>query len=308
MTPGISVIVPVFNAAASLGELVPRLDAVMRATGRPYELLLVDDCSGDNSWAVITELAPRHPAVRGIALRRNFGQHNATLCGLRAARFDLAVTLDDDLQNPPEEVPALLQRLEEGCDVVYGVPAEPHHGVWRGAASRLTKLVLQSSMGVAVAPDVSSFRALRTELREAFAQFSGPYVSIDVLLTWATTRFGSVKVRHDTRSHGASNYTLRQLTTHALNMVTGFSTLPLRLASLVGFGFTLFGMAMLVYVLGRLAITGGSVPGFPFLASAIAIFSGAQLFALGIIGEYLARIHMRTMERPSYIVASTIGD
>jgi hypothetical protein len=123
-----------------------------------------------------------------------------------------------------------------------------------------------------------------------------------VLLTGGTTRFAAIPVRHDPRRLGTSNYTLRKLLTHALNMVTGFSTLPLQIASVVGFAFTLFGLGVLVFVLGRYFIQGASVPGFPFLASVIAIFSGAQLFALGIIGEYLARMHVRTMDRPAYVV------
>lgn len=132
--------------------------------------------------------------------------------------------------------------------------------------------------------------------------YQGPFVSLDVLLTWATMRFVAVPVRHDPRSIGQSHYTFRKLVTHALNMMTGFSVLPLQFASLVGFGCTLFGLGVLGYVLGRYIALGGSVPGFPFLASIIAIFSGAQLFALGIIGEYLARMHFRMMERPTYVV------
>jgi undecaprenyl-phosphate 4-deoxy-4-formamido-L-arabinose transferase len=177
------------------------------------------------------------------------------------------------------------------------------HGLFRNLASRLTKLTLRSSMGVKNAPDVSAFRAFRRDIRDAFADFGGSYVSLDVLLTWGTTNFGSVTVAHDERRYGRSNYTLRKLIVHAINMTTGFSTLPLRLASLVGFAFTLFGIAVLVYVLGRFALSGlHSIPGFPFLASIIAIFAGAQLFALGIIGEYLARVYTRTIERPTYAI------
>jgi undecaprenyl-phosphate 4-deoxy-4-formamido-L-arabinose transferase len=155
---------------------------------------------------------------------------------------------------------------------------------------------------------VSAFRAFRTELREAFATYHSPYVSIDVLLTWATTRFTAVMVPHAERKYGTSNYTFRKLVTHAINMITGFSILPLQFASLTGFLFTLFGILVFVYVVGRYVVEGTPVAGFPFLASIIAIFSGAQLFALGIIGEYLARIHFRTMDRPVYTVRSTTTD
>ena len=157
-------------------------------------------------------------------------------------------------------------------------------------------------MGAETATQVSAFRVFRTPLREAFASYSGPYVSIDVLLTWGTTRFTSRVVRHDARAGGVSNYTVGRLIAHALNMMTGFSVLPLQVASVLGFAFTLVGISTLLFVVGRYLVQGSVVPGFPFLASIIAIFSGVQLFSLGIIGEYLARIHFRTMDRPPFAV------
>jgi len=267
----------------------------------------VEDCGGDGSWQVIEELARTDVRVRGIQLSRNYGQHNALLCGIRAARWDVVVTIDDDLQNPPEEIPRLLSTLAEGFDVVYGAPEREQHGFLRDRASQITKIALQNAMGAKTARHVSAFRAFRTPLRDAFERFRSPFVSIDVLLTWGTTRFTHIKVRHDARTVGASNYTVRKLVTHALNMMTGFTTIPLQLASLAGFAFSLFGMAILAYVIANFFVRGGSVPGFAFLASIVAIFSGVQLFALGIIGEYLARMHLRSMERPAYLVRDAVG-
>jgi glycosyltransferase involved in cell wall biosynthesis len=298
--PSLSIVVPVYRSAAILPDLVARIESAL--AGYEKELILVNDGSPDNSAEVVRELAASYPWVRGINLMRNYGQHNALLCGIRAASNAIVVTMDDDLQHPPEEVPKLLELLDQGFDVVYGTPRHEQHGLWRDVASQVTKLALQSSMGVSTARKVSAFRAFRREMRRAFAGYQGPYVSIDVLLTWASVRFSSVQVRHDPRASGVSNYTLRKLIVHAVNMMTGFSTLPLQLASLIGFAFTFFGIAALAYVLIRYIINGGSVPGFPFLASMIAIFSGAQLFALGIIGEYLARMHFRMMDRPPYTV------
>ena len=145
------------------------------------------------------------------------------------------------------------------------------------------------------------------DLREAFGDFQGPYVSIDVLLGWGTTRFAAVPVRHDARAAGTSNYGFVRLATHALNVLTGFTTRPLRIATLIGVAFTFFGFALLVFVLVRYFVEGSPVPGFPFLASLIAIFSGAQLLTLGIIGEYLARMHVRVMDRPPYAVHEEVG-
>jgi glycosyltransferase involved in cell wall biosynthesis len=298
----VSVVVPVYNSEGTLEPLVDRLDAVLSRLCRDFEVILVNDGSRDASWERICALAAGRPWVRGINLMRNYGQHNALLCGIRSASHEVIVTLDDDLQNPPEEIPKLLEPLEKGFDVVYGTPEREQHGIWRDLASRITKLALARSMGARTASNVSAFRAFRTELRQAFASYSAPFVSIDVLLTWGTARFSAVKVRHDPRATGTSNYTFMMLVRHALNMMTGFSTWPLQLASLLGFTFTGFGLFVLCYVVGRYLISGTSVPGFPFLASLIAVFSGAQMFALGIMGEYLARMHFRSMERPVYTV------
>ena len=300
--PSISVVVPAYRSALSLPELVRQLEPVLDDVASDYELILVDDGSGDGTWQVIDDLAKGHDWVRGVRLMRNYGQHNALLCGIRRARYELTITLDDDLQHPPEEIPKLLKQLGPDADVVYGTPMVEQHGLWRDMATQVTKFALQSAMGAPIARKAGAFRVFRTQLRDAFATYDAPYVSVDVLLTWATTRFAAVKVRHEPRTIGVSNYTFKKLVVHALNMLTGFSTWPLRLASLIGFFFTLMGTVALFYVIGRFLVTGGSVPGFPFLASMIAIFSGAQLFALGVIGEYLGRMHARSMQQPTYTV------
>jgi undecaprenyl-phosphate 4-deoxy-4-formamido-L-arabinose transferase len=285
-----------------LANLVERLIQVLPAFCSEYEIILVNDGSKDRSWEMIDELSQNFNFIHGLNLMRNYGQHNALLCGLRAARYDIVVTLDDDLQNPPEEIGKLVQELENGFDVVYGTPTKQAQSLWRNFASLITRLALQSTMGVKHARNVSAFRALRTQLRSAFDGYRSPYVILDVLLTWGTSKFSSVTVEHDRRKIGKSNYNLRKLIMHAVNMITGFTVLPLQFASFLGFAFALFGMIVLIYVIGRYLIQGGSVPGFPFLASIIAIFSGVQLFALGIMGEYLARMHYRLMERPPYII------
>jgi glycosyltransferase involved in cell wall biosynthesis len=301
----VSVVVPVYNGSAILPLLVKELEAVLPTCSSGFELILVNDASPDQSWQIITELARERAWIYGINLMRNVGQHNALLCGIRAAKYEIVATMDDDLQNPPSEIPRLLEKLEQGFDVVYGVPEHEQHGLFRDLASRMTKLVLQNAMGAEIARNISAFRIFRTQVRDAFQQYRGPFVSIDVLLTWGTIRFGALTVRHDSRRAGISGYTLRKLIAHALNMMTGFSILPLQFASFIGFSFTVFGLLTLAFVISRYLIYGSPVPGFPFLASIIAIFSGAQLFALGIIGEYLARMHFRMMDRPAYTVRST---
>ena len=299
---GISVVIPVYNSASNLDELTARLELALQPFNVPFEAVLVNDGSRDESWTTICRLRERYTWLRAINLMRNYGQHNALLCGVRSARFATIVTLDDDLQHPPEEIGLLLTKLNAGCDVVYGTPIHQKHTLWRNLASYFTRLALQSTMGVENARKVSAFRAFRTQIRSAFAQYDSPFVILDVLLSWGAGQFGSVPVEHHPRRRGVSNYTFRLLLVHAVNMVTGFTVLPLQLASLMGFAFGLFGLLVLAYVVGRYLIAGGSVPGFPFIASIIAIFSGVQLFAIGVIGEYLARMHFRIMSKPPYVI------
>lgn len=303
--PTISVLVPVYFGEKTLPELVERILTVLEEISEHYEIILVNDGSADCSWDVISDLSQKFPAVRGINLMRNFGQHNALLAGVRSARYDLCVTIDDDLQHNPALIPVLLGKLEEGYDVVYGAPLTEKHGLWRDLASVITKATLATVMNAASARHVSALRIFYTRLRDAFAQYVGPAVSIDVLLTWGTSRFGYVEVKHEKRMYGESHYTFRKLVTHALNLMTGFSTIPLRLSTGLGFLFMFFGIGIFIYVFIRYLIQGGAVPGFTFLASTIVIFSGVQLFVLGIMGEYLARMHFRLMDKPSYVVKST---
>lgn len=304
----ISIVVPCFRSGDNLRFLHERLLAVLEPVFSDIELIFVEDGGGDDTWLIILDIVSKDPRARGIKLARNYGQHNALLCGIRAATGELVVTMDDDLQNPPEEIPKLLKKLEEGYDVVYGSPERETHGFLRDMASRITKLALQGSMGVSSASKVSAFRAFRTRLRNSFSDYRSPSVNIEVLLTWGTTKFASVNVRQDKRLVGQSGYTLGKLIMHAINMMTGFSTLPLQVASIIGLAFAFGGFVILVYVLVQYAIFGSAVPGFSFLASIISIFSGVQLFALGIIGEYIARMHFRSMERPPYAVGEETGE
>lgn len=307
-TPSLSVVIPVYNSEASLPQLVGQLRSLLPGIAPEWEVILVNDGSRDASWEVVRALATGDGRVRGIDLMRNFGQHNALLCGVRAARHEVTVTMDDDLQHPPDQIPLLLERLGEGADVVYGTPRRLPHSPARNLLAWLTKRALASAMGVPGVRDIGAFRAFRTDLRRAFADYRSPQVLLDVLLSWGTSRFATVAVEHRPRKLGRSNYSYARLVNQALLVLTGFSTGPLRLASMLGFAFTAFGVAMLAYVLVRYLAEGGSVPGFPFLASAIAIFSGTQLFALGVLGEYLARIFHRSMERPAYVESGRAGD
>lgn len=310
LVPACSVVIPVYNGALSIRLLVDELRATLPTLAARSEIILVEDHGRDNSREVIQGIVRDYGAdgsVRAFFMMRNYGQHSALLCGFRAARYDIIVTMDDDLQHPPAEIAKLLAKLNEGYDVVYGRPEHERHSLFRNLASQMTKLVLQNAMGAETARSISAFRAIRTPVRQAFIDYHSPYVNIDVLLTWGTTAFTAIPVRHAARQLGVSNYTLRKLITHSINMMTGFSVLPLQIASMLGFATAVLGLLILIYVIGRYIVEGGTeFPGFPFLASAVAIFSGAQMFAIGIIGEYLARIHFRTMGKPAYVVRDAL--
>jgi glycosyltransferase involved in cell wall biosynthesis len=302
---GVSVVVPVYRSVASLPELVERIRISLAHV--PHEIVLVDDGSPPTTWRTIMGLSLAQPNVRGIRLGRNAGQHSALLAGVRAARFDVTVTVDDDLQNPPEEIPKLLAALGEGVDVVYGTPQQVAQHRWRRMSSLWTRTLMGSALGAENALRMSSFRAFRTRLRDGFEADLGPSVALDALLAWSTSNFAAVDVRHDERREGHSNYTFRKLLRFALDTTTGYSAVPLQVAMGLGLLTALFGVGVLVWVVGRTLITGTSAPGFPFLASIIAIFAGVQLVTLGIIGEYLARMHFRLMRKPTYVIAEYAG-
>lgn len=301
----LSVVIPVYRGEKTIELLVERLAKTLPSVVEKYEAILVHDGSPDESWPVIEQLAKKYQWVKGIRLMRNYGQHNATLCGVRAAQYEVTVTMDQDLQHPPEEIPVLLKKLCEGYDVVYGSPRKLPQGFWRNVMTANIKHLLARVMGVPSVQNISAFRAFHTRLRDAFANFQSPSPTVDVLLSWGTARFTSVQV--DIAPAKESNYNFLALVKAALLILTGYSTAPLRWASWFGFAMTLFGLGVLIYVF-VIYFTVGSLPGFPFLASVISIFSGAQLFTLGIFGEYLAHIFDRSMDRPSYIIQETVGE
>jgi len=282
---------------------VNRLEEAL--AGREFEIILVDDGSPSATWEIAADLAMTHASVSAMRLGRNFGQHNALLAGICSARHPVIVTMDDDLQNPPEEVPRLLSALVPGVDVVYGISSNVAQHAWRRFGSSLSRRVI-SQLGAVNATHMSSFRVIRRDLRESFPEDLGPSVSLDAVLSWVTERFATIEVQHADRHDGESNYSASRLVRFAIDVTTGYSAVPLQIALTLGLATAAFGVAVLAYVLIRFAVSGTSVAGFPFLASIIAIFSGVQLLTLGVIGEYLARMHFRIMRKPTYVIAEVV--
>jgi len=303
----VSIVIPCYRSEQTLGPLV---EAIFAALAEPpaasvvseFEVVLVVDGSPDGTAKVANNLATVHPEVRAIELRRNYGQHNALLAGITYAKHEVVVTMDDDLQHLPDQIPALLAPLARGeADLVYGVPREEEHGVWRSAASRTVKRGLALA-GVPKAEDVSAFRAFWTAQREGFARADDPYVSLDVMLSWTTTSISRVMVHMDKRLVGTSSYSLRTLVRHSLNMITGYSNVPLRVVAWLGGVCAFIGAALGAVVIWKFAAGETTVAGFTTIAAMVAVFSGAQMLSLGIIGEYLGRLHTRSTGKPTFLV------
>jgi glycosyltransferase involved in cell wall biosynthesis len=298
----VSVVVPCYRSAATLPRLVEGLQQTLPEVTTAFEIVLVVDGSPDDTWLVASQLANKYPQTRALRLARNYGQHNALIAGVRSARYEIVVTMDDDLQHPPDQVPVLLAALTDDIDLVYGVPVEEEHGFFRSLASRMVKSAMASTLEVPSARSISAFRAFRTFLRDGFDGLAGPHASVDVALSWSTTRIVDTRVRMDDRAEGQSNYTTALLMKHALTMLTGYSSKPLRLVGYLGFicavlGVLLFGVIIYKYLVGAT-----TVAGFTTIASMVALFSGAQMLAIGMLGEYVGRMHSDSMGRPTYLI------
>jgi undecaprenyl-phosphate 4-deoxy-4-formamido-L-arabinose transferase len=301
----VSVVVPCYASAEMLPALFARIRDVLEKDGSGFELILVEDRGPDRdaTWDVIQRLAHEDARVRGFRVLKNGGQHNALLLGIRQAKHDIIVTLDDDMQNPPEEMPRLLRELEDKkLDLVYGTPRKKQHGLVQNLGSAAVRSALWLATKSPQARFASPYRAFRTRVRNAFSSYNSPFVSIDALISWGATNVASIPVDHADRAAGQSNQSLRTLLRHAVTMIVAFSNLPLALTTIAGAVSLLFGAGLLAYaVIGRL--TGViSVPGFAFTLAAISIFSGAQMATLGILGEYIGRIYARSQDRPPYVV------
>jgi glycosyltransferase involved in cell wall biosynthesis len=281
---------------------VEGLQRVLPDCTNGFEIVLVVDGSPDNTWQVASELAEKYAETRALRLARNYGQHNALIAGVRNARYGVVVTMDDDLQHPPDQVPLLLEALTDDIDLVYGVPFEEEHGFFRSLLSRAVKAAMASALDIPSARSIGAFRAFRTFLRDGFDGLDGPHASVDVALSWSTTKITEAKVRLEDRAEGKSNYTFALLVKHTFNMLTGYSTKPLRLVGYLGFLCALLGVVLFGVIIYKFASGATTVPGFTTIASMIALFSGAQMLAIGVLGEYVGRLHSDSMGRPTYVI------
>lgn len=298
----VTALVPVYNSQETVGELVAELRSVLEAAADDFEIILVDDGSADGSWSAIAAEARRFGEVRGFRLARNVGQPSALLCGIREARMDVIVTIDDDLQQPPSQIPLMLRAIDEGADVVYGISERSRHAPSRNLATWIVKCTLELVFRVPRARQVTSFRAFRTSLRDEFDRTPPPMFSIDGLLAGATTRFEGVVVRHELRRSGRSRYTFGRLANHTMSLIAGSSASPLLFASVTGAALVAAGVLLALAVAASQIGSSGWSSSWLLLAG-WASTSGLVLVSLGMIGSYLARLLQHASGPTLYTVA-----
>jgi undecaprenyl-phosphate 4-deoxy-4-formamido-L-arabinose transferase len=304
----LSIVIPVYNEEENLAALLPRLLPVLAATGRPHEVLFVDDGSRDGSLPVLRSYAERQPGVvRVIELARNFGQHPAILAAFQEARGDVVVTLDADLQNPPEEIPKLLAKIDEGYDVVGGVRRNRHDSFFRRAASRTVNRVTGAITGMRLSDYGCMLRAYSREVVDEINACEENATFIPALAQSFSRRPTEVDVAHAERAAGTSKYSLYRLVRLNFDLMTGFSVVPLQIFTLIGFVVAVGGIAFGVFLGIRRLIVGAEVEGVFTLFAILFTVLGILLAGLGIVGEYIGRIYSEVRRRPRFSVRRVDG-
>jgi len=304
--PALSVVIPVFNEAPSLGDLYDRLGQTLKETGQVYEIIFVDDGSQDGSADILRALHAQDRAIRVVRFNRNYGQHAAVLAGMERARGDVVVTLDADLQNPPEEIPRLLARLEKGVDVVGGWRTQRHDWWLRRAASWAVNRVTSAIVGVRMRDYGCMLRAYRRSIVERIVACQEASQFIPALANTFATSVAEVPVDHDPRAHGRSRYGLLRLLSLNFDLLTGFSLLPIQAVSLTGIAVAVLGLGFAIFLGFRRLLLGPEVQGVFTLFAILFFFVGIQILALGLIGEYIGRIYQEVRRRPRYVISEVL--
>jgi undecaprenyl-phosphate 4-deoxy-4-formamido-L-arabinose transferase len=305
----VSIVVPVFNESANLPSLWARLKPVLDGLDRPWETVFIDDGSRDDSLGILREIAAGEEGrVRVVELARNFGQHSAILAGFRQSRGDVVVTLDADLQNPPEEIPRLIAAIDEGNDVVGGWREERHDQAYRKFASRLQNRVTSLVVGVPMHDYGCMLRAYRRHIVDTVVECDEKAAFVPALANSFAKRVAEIPVAHDDRASGQSKYNLFSLVKLSLNLITGFSLIPIQMLSMTGIIISVPAVLFAFVLLGHRLIYGPQEEGALWTVSSVEFFLFGLIFlALGLIGEYVGRIYLEVRRRPTYIVRKVHG-
>jgi len=303
----VSVVIPVYGSAPILPRLAERLEGALAALGRPYEVVLVYDCSPDDSWNVIAGLCATRPWLKGVRLRKNAGQHNAIMAGLGVARGRYIVTMDDDLQHSPDDIGRIVKVLDEGADVCYVQFKRRRHVLWKRLGSRFNDQVaswlLRKPKGLYLSP----FRGFIREIRDEMLRYEGPFVYLDGLIVQSTSNIRTLQAEHHDRDDGKSGYSLSKSISLWMQMATSFSIKPLRVASLMGIAASGVGFVAAAILVVQKIIWPQTAVGWTSLIVAVLIMGGIQLLALGVVGEYVGRVLLNVSNRPQYVRGTVLN-
>jgi undecaprenyl-phosphate 4-deoxy-4-formamido-L-arabinose transferase len=306
--PQISVVIPVYNEEDNLRELGQRLIGTLTGMGRAFEVIFVDDGSTDQSWQLLTDLNREHPQhIRALQFHRNFGQHQAIFAGFQAARGQVMITLDADLQNPPEEIPRLVAKLEEGYDSVGGWRENRRDSLFRRLPSHLVNYLMSKVTGVKLRDYGCMLRAYRREVIDSINQCQESSSFIPALANLYSHKVAEVPVGHAERERGQSKYSLFKLLRLNFDLMTGFSNLPIHLVGFLGVAIALLGLLFGVYLFIRRIFVGPEVQGVFTLFAILFVFVGLNTLGLALIGEYVGRIYREVRQRPRFVIRKTLG-
>lgn len=301
----LSVVIPVYNSENILEELVLQISR-NTAFAVSFELVFVNDHSHDGSWEKIAELFKKYNFIKGINLRKNAGQHNAIMAGLNHACGDVIIIMDDDLQHSPEYLEKMYMQVRNGNDVCYAKFKNRKHASWKIIGSKFNDLVANILLDKPKDLYLSSFKAISKEIRDEIIRYKGTYPYIDGLILSLTDNISTINVKHFERYTGKGNYSLGRSLSLWLKMVTGFSVLPLRLATLLGLGFSLISFLFGSFYFFFKIFAGGLPRGWTTLIVVIFFLGGIQLLSIGIIGEYVGRSYLRLNDKRQFIVGEVL--
>ncbi|HEY3303457.1 MAG TPA: glycosyltransferase [Candidatus Binatia bacterium] len=300
--PELSIVIPLFNESANVEALHSRLSATLQSLGKSFEIVYVDDGSADGTADILRRIHARAPEIKAVIFNRNYGQHAAVLAGFERARGEVVVTLDGDLQNPPEEIPKLLEKIDEGYDVVGGRREERRDPMLRRVFSFLINRLVSRTVGVEMKDYGCMLRAYRRGIVERICECPEISTFIPALANSFAGSVAEIPIAHSLRRSGKSRYTPLRLLRLTFDLLTGFSLLPIQMAGLAGILIAFFGLALALFLGASIIIVGAEGMGVLMLFAVLFFFIGLQILALGLVGEYVGRIYMEVRRRPKYVV------
>lgn len=305
----ISFVIPCYNSEKTIEDVIKEIESTIEGKGRDdYEIVLVNDCSKDHVWEKIQEIAKKNPKVKGICFSKNFGQHAALMAGYRKATGDMIVSLDDDGQTPADEVYSLIDKMEEGYDVVYASYAHKKHSAARNLGTKLNNFMCEVLLGKPKKLMITSFFVARKYVIDEIVKYENSYTYVPGLVLRTTKNIGSVPVCHREREIGSSGYSFAKLVALWVNGFTAFSVTPLRISMVMGMGSAVIGFIYLIYVIVNKFINPSVPLGWSSTTAILLLLGGMILFVLGMIGEYLGRVYISLNNAPQYVVKEETGD